>query len=403
MSIQQPRRFVTTDQGHADVLNVPIDTLYANDQELVAQVESIKKDPAGNGIASKEALDQHTKDTTTHITGVERTKWNSIQSASEQFTKDYAALKQHSHPASDLPSASTQARGIVQLSTSVSSSATDQAATPSAVKSAYDLANAGQRVKVTADEGQAQDISWKDLNVNRPTGWYMGSNMGNAPSADWYWVEEIKHNDIWCLQKAYNFNNTNTHIRYMRNGSWSQWSAFGGGNMVLVSSNNVKISSPTTYSVLMGASGQRGPSVLGFKFVPKALGEIRIYCEVMVEITTGTVQDSNFAYAVAEVWGSDTYSSDGSYVENSIGTSRWDYREPLGTTKAVGTNSWTEIGRTPSNSFNTWHGMERTLRVSNPGPVYVALNSIAGTKAGGNLTIKSNIRNIQVCYDEVTP
>jgi len=43
--------------------------------------------------------------------------------------------------ASDLPSASTSAKGIVQLSTSTSSTSTSLAATPSAVKAAYDLAN----------------------------------------------------------------------------------------------------------------------------------------------------------------------------------------------------------------------------------------------------------------------
>ena len=47
----------------------------------------------------------------------------------------------HSHGASDLPSASTSAKGIVQLSTSTSSTSTSLAATPSAVKAAYDLAN----------------------------------------------------------------------------------------------------------------------------------------------------------------------------------------------------------------------------------------------------------------------
>ncbi|MHB0864769.1 tail fiber protein [Paenibacillus sp. SEL3] len=60
---------------------------------------------------------------------------------SELADKNYAAPKQHSHTASDLPSASTQARGITQLNTSTNSTATDQAATPSAVKAAYDRAD----------------------------------------------------------------------------------------------------------------------------------------------------------------------------------------------------------------------------------------------------------------------
>ncbi|KAE9633705.1 hypothetical protein GND95_08600 [Defluviitalea raffinosedens] len=50
------------------------------------------------------------------------------------------ANSQHSHLASDLPSASTSAKGIVQLSTSTSSTSTTLAATASAVKAAYDKA-----------------------------------------------------------------------------------------------------------------------------------------------------------------------------------------------------------------------------------------------------------------------
>ncbi|WP_235332196.1 tail fiber protein [Paenibacillus terrae] len=138
MAIKQPRRFVTTDQGHADVLNVPIDTLYSNDQELAAQLENIKKDPAGNGVASKEVLDNHVVNTDLHVTAAKQAAWNAAEGNAKQYTKDYAALKQHSHPASDLPSATTQARGIVQLNTSTGSTATDQAATPSAVKAIGD-------------------------------------------------------------------------------------------------------------------------------------------------------------------------------------------------------------------------------------------------------------------------
>lgn len=46
----------------------------------------------------------------------------------------------HSHGAGDLPSATTSAKGVVQLSSAVNSTSTTLAATASAVKSAYDLA-----------------------------------------------------------------------------------------------------------------------------------------------------------------------------------------------------------------------------------------------------------------------
>lgn len=150
MSIKEPRKFVTTDQGHADVLNIPITTLYENDQELAAQVESIKNDPAGNGVASKRALDDHAANADLHVTAAKQAAWNTAQANAEEYTRNYAAPKQHSHPASDLPSASTQARGIVQLNTSTSSPATDQAATPSAVMAAYNTANAAAAAAAAA-------------------------------------------------------------------------------------------------------------------------------------------------------------------------------------------------------------------------------------------------------------
>ncbi|KJD43024.1 hypothetical protein [Paenibacillus terrae] len=42
MAIKEPRKFVTTDQGHADVLNVPINTLYENDKALDEAIKNIK-------------------------------------------------------------------------------------------------------------------------------------------------------------------------------------------------------------------------------------------------------------------------------------------------------------------------------------------------------------------------
>ncbi|MFS8213251.1 tail fiber protein [Paenibacillus polymyxa] len=175
MSIQQPRRFVTTDQGHADVLNGPIDTLYANDQELAAQVENIKKDPAGNGVASKEALDNHASNTEIHVTAAKQAVWSATEGNAKKYTDQYAAPKQHSHPASDLPSASTQARGIVQLNTSTGSTATDQAATPSAVKAANDRANEAYS---RADQAFTQASDLKSKVANAITGKGGSANSG---------------------------------------------------------------------------------------------------------------------------------------------------------------------------------------------------------------------------------
>lgn len=62
--------------------------------------------------------------------------WGEITGKPSTFTPS-----SHTHSASDLPSASTSAKGVVQLTTSTSSTSTTLAATASAVKAAYDLAN----------------------------------------------------------------------------------------------------------------------------------------------------------------------------------------------------------------------------------------------------------------------
>lgn len=56
-------------------------------------------------------------------------------------TSSKVAREDHTHTTPSLPTATTSAAGIVQLNSTVSSTSTTQAATASAVKSAYDLAN----------------------------------------------------------------------------------------------------------------------------------------------------------------------------------------------------------------------------------------------------------------------
>ncbi len=239
MAIKEPRKFVPTDQGHADVLNIPITTLYENDQELAAQVESIRSDPAGNGVVPKEAFEQYKQETQTRI--------NEAVQTAKNYTSSYAAPKSHTHPASDLPSASTQARGIVQLNTSTSSTATDQAATPSAVKAAYDAANAAENNAKNASVPRATRLIG-DLNSITEDGFYDGSSMANAPSTEWYYVEHMSHSQDpgnWRLQRATNFYNGVTYWRQLRAGTWTAWQIFGGGGVKRVTRYMVEISNRT--------------------------------------------------------------------------------------------------------------------------------------------------------------
>ena len=67
----------------------------------------------------------------------------------------------HTHTANDLPNGTTSAKGIVQLSTSTSSTSTSLAATPSAVKQAYDLANS--KTKIVKSATQPTGLSVGDV------------------------------------------------------------------------------------------------------------------------------------------------------------------------------------------------------------------------------------------------
>ena len=83
-----------------------------------------------------------------------------------------------------------------------------------------------QTHKLSDNSGFCRNLgacNWNDVNT---CGYYMGSNTTNAPenSADWFMVQVIAHNGIWCEQIATAFATTQKrYIRYQTNGSWTAW------------------------------------------------------------------------------------------------------------------------------------------------------------------------------------
>lgn len=57
------------------------------------------------------------------------------------------------------------------------------------------------------------------------SGFYMGSNMSNAPgnSTDWFFVLHLVHNNKYMRQLAFDFFSINIWTRRMDNGSWGSW------------------------------------------------------------------------------------------------------------------------------------------------------------------------------------
>ena len=72
-----------------------------------------------------------------------------------------------------------------------------------------------------------------DLNNLKETGIFSGSNLGNAPDTGAYSIENIRQSDVsgvYVNQRVTKFNENKTYTRQCRNGTWSAWSEFGGGN-----------------------------------------------------------------------------------------------------------------------------------------------------------------------------
>lgn len=68
------------------------------------------------------------------------------------------------------------------------------------------------------------------LNNLSDTGFYSGSNLGNAPDNGSYYIENIRHsasNNFYIDQKLTNFNTGKIYHRQCRNGIWSNWEDFG--------------------------------------------------------------------------------------------------------------------------------------------------------------------------------
>lgn len=72
--------------------------------------------------------------------------------------------------------------------------------------------------------------SGADLNTLLTTGFYMANNALNRPSQldNWIYIEVIRHNDGYVLQKVYSFYKPVGYFRVRQNNAWSEWAPLGG-------------------------------------------------------------------------------------------------------------------------------------------------------------------------------
>ena len=170
------------------------------------------KHPTDTTRAAKSDLDSHTGNTTSHITADERTNWNAAYTHStsthapsnaekNQNAFSNIAVSGQTTVAADtatdtvtfagsnvtittdatndkvtfaVADGTTSAKGVVQLVNSTSSTSTTAAATPSSVKSAYDLANTAKTNAANAQTKADQAYDLADLASSKV---YVGPDM----------------------------------------------------------------------------------------------------------------------------------------------------------------------------------------------------------------------------------
>lgn len=398
-------------------------------ETIDGEVKELQQRLDPDGLVSKEAFDAHVDNTDVHVTAAKQAAWNAAQENAEQYTRNYAAPKAHTHTASDLPSATTQAQGIVQLNNSTSSTATDQAATANAAKLAFDRAvaaennakagslpltggkvgflNVNDRTYLNGDgtivyQGNtlspttaglnAIDLSGGNIYDDRGSGFYMGYNVANGPNGtQWTYFEIIRHNANYVKIKAYDFYSNKEWTNTKDNGSWKGWSRVGGGS--LVPSDNYKYTSATQVGVASGPAS-RG-IVLAGKFNTPSSGEIRIVMEMyrenggngspngIIALYSGTVQqgDNNSPF----VGVMDLFTNWNSVGD--VGTTTYGYPPGMKSSASI----------TVGAPFGQWTTIGAHFRVTSPGTHFVLIYNSGNMGEPGPIYA----RNIRVGWDEV--
>lgn len=73
-------------------------------------------------------------------------------------------------------------------------------------------------------------LAIKNSNGNYINGNFMGCNIINAPTAEWYFIKQIVHNDLWVNLQVLSFTDPNAIWRENRriNGVWQGWKEMEG-------------------------------------------------------------------------------------------------------------------------------------------------------------------------------
>lgn len=184
--------YFATSEDTDDIINKWVDVVEFLDGMAEGNTDGEKLDAILAAKANQSALDQTNSNLATidakfanykpiqtavsSPTAADTTSTTFIDTVSQNANGVITATKK------TLPSASTSAKGIVQLTNSTSSTSTTTAATPSSVKSAYDLANGANTTASTVsgyfESGKAKSAKVADSATTATT----ATNLASAPS-----------------------------------------------------------------------------------------------------------------------------------------------------------------------------------------------------------------------------
>lgn len=127
--------------------------------------------------------------------------------------------------------------------------------------------------------GEARDVSslgnWNNVVT---TGFYMGTGMTNKPPRtsegvaghEWDFVQVIRHNSLWVVQVAHNFNDLNgSYVRRLQNGTWTTWKEVGtvvGSPKLTQVSNPESLTWDTSFREVVDLINLTGPGKLNHLF-----------------------------------------------------------------------------------------------------------------------------------------
>lgn len=95
----------------------------------------------------------------------------------------------------------------------------------------------GEREKWNKSISNDTILATNNWNNYKSTGFYMGQNLLNAPpnktgDNNWWYVQVIQHDPKWCVQLAWNLNNSKRAMsRSLVNDVWTKWENAGGGGL----------------------------------------------------------------------------------------------------------------------------------------------------------------------------